>query len=187
MIVILIGGSATGKTTIAEMMLRELGGSRMLVSWTTRPPRPSDVAGEYAHLSLDDFARKRDAGEFEWHAEFDGSHYGTAKADIVEALREADCRIMILLPYAVEKLFAVARMQGLEGSVQAFHLLPPAPEVLEARMRTRGDSPASIERRLAAGVRLEEDVRRLAGMPILAVADSSAERKFRTILNAIER
>lgn len=53
-IIILTGESGCGKTSIARLLLTQ--GYEMVTSSTTRVPRPSDLPGEYEHLTSERFS-----------------------------------------------------------------------------------------------------------------------------------
>src|SRR5690349_4082337 len=65
-LVILSGPSGVGKSTVLRRLLaRYPEHLRLSVSATTRPPRPGETDGvDYYFLSPDEFARRRDAGDF---------------------------------------------------------------------------------------------------------------------------
>ena len=141
--------SGAGKTTILARVLRDLGGIRFSVSHTTRAPRGAERDGvEYHFVDLPAFERLREAGGLlEW-AEVHGNLYGTGVAEI-ERARAAG--VDILLDLDVQGAEQVR--QRVEDAVTVF-ILPPSYEVLEHRLRGRGqDDEATIRRRLAAAGR----------------------------------
>lgn len=141
--------SGAGKTTILARVLRDLGGIRFSVSHTTRAPRGAERDGvEYHFVDALAFERLREGGGLlEW-AEVHGHLYGTGVAEI-ERARAAG--VDILLDLDVQGAAQVR--QRVEDAVTVF-ILPPSYEVLEHRLRGRGqDDEASIRRRLAAAGR----------------------------------
>ena len=141
--------SGAGKTTILARVLRDLGGIRFSVSHTTRAPRGAERDGvEYHFVDLPAFERLREAGGLlEW-AEVHGNLYGTGVAEI-ERARAAG--VDILLDLDVQGASQVR--DRVKDAVTVF-ILPPSYEVLEHRLRGRGqDDEASIRRRLAAAGR----------------------------------
>ena len=138
--------SGAGKSTVLARVLRELGGIRFSVSHTTRPPRGAERDGvEYHFVDRAAFERMRDAGGLlEW-AEVHGNLYGTGVAEIERA---SAAGVDILLDLDVQGAAQVR--ERIPDAVTVF-VLPPSYEVLEGRLRGRGqDDEASIRRRLAA-------------------------------------
>jgi guanylate kinase len=119
------------------------------ISYTTRAPRGSEEDGrEYHFVTRKEFERMIAAGDFlEW-AEVFGNYYGTA----VSALQHAkDAGKDLLLDIDVQG--AVQVMRKLPEAVSIF-ILPPSPQVLEMRLRTRSEaehvtSEDVIQKRLA--------------------------------------
>ena len=53
--IVIVGESASGKSTV-EKILNEKYGMRKVVSYTTRPPRDTEVNGvDYNFISMNDF------------------------------------------------------------------------------------------------------------------------------------
>jgi len=148
-VVVVSAPSGAGKTTILARVLRDLGGIRFSVSHTTRAPRGAERDGvEYHFVDRAAFERLRDEGGLlEW-AEVHGNLYGTGVAEIERA---SAARIDILLDLDVQGAAQVRRR--IPEAVMVF-ILPPSYEVLEHRLRGRGqDDEATIGRRLAAAGR----------------------------------
>jgi guanylate kinase len=145
-VVVVSAPSGAGKTTVLARALRELGGIRFSVSHTTRTPRGAERDGvEYHFVDRAEFERLRKAGGLlEW-AEVHGNLYGTGVAEIEKA---SAAGVDILLDVDVQGAEQVR--SRIPEAVTVF-ILPPSYEVLEQRLRSRGqDDEASIQRRLAA-------------------------------------
>src|SRR6185436_15489947 len=86
-LVIVSGPAGAGKSTIVRRLLHECRMPLQLsVSATTRPRRPQEADGiDYHFLSQEEFASRRDAGEFlECKEVFGrGDWYGTLKSEVV--------------------------------------------------------------------------------------------------------
>ncbi|HUL79527.1 MAG TPA: guanylate kinase [Vicinamibacteria bacterium] len=148
-VIVVSAPSGAGKTTVLARVLRDLGGIRFSVSHTTRAPRGAERDGvEYHFVDRKAFGRLRDEGALlEW-AEVHGNLYGTGKAEIERA---SAAGVDILLDLDVQGAAQVRRR--VEDAVTVF-ILPPSYDVLEARLRGRGqDDEAAIGRRLAAAGR----------------------------------
>jgi guanylate kinase len=145
-VVVVSAPSGAGKTTVLARALRELGGIRFSVSHTTRAPRGAEREGiEYHFVDRAGFERLRESGRLlEW-AEVHGNLYGTGVAEIEKA---SAAGVDILLDLDVQGAEQVRRR--IPEAVTVF-ILPPSYEVLEQRLRSRGqDDEATIRRRLAA-------------------------------------
>jgi guanylate kinase len=134
---------------VLARVLRDLGGIRFSVSHTTRPPRRAERDGvEYHFVDRAAFAKLREDGRLlEW-AEVHGNLYGTGVAEIERA---SAAGVDILLDLDVQGTAQVR--ERIPEAVTVF-VLPPSYEVLEGRLRGRGqDDEVSIRRRLAAAGR----------------------------------
>jgi guanylate kinase len=141
--------SGSGKSTLVSQLRTLVAGLEFSVSYTTRPPRGSEVPGEAYHFTTrKEFERMIVAGDFlEW-AEVFGNYYGTA----VSALEHAKVAGKDLL-LDIDVQGAVQVMKKLPEAVSIF-ILPPSPQVLEMRLRNRSQaeqmtSETVIESRLA--------------------------------------
>jgi guanylate kinase len=82
------GPSGAGKDTLVEGLMARHERLRYSVSATTRSPRAGEREGvDYFFLTRAEFERRRDAGEFLEHREYNGHLYGTPRSFIDEALR----------------------------------------------------------------------------------------------------
>jgi len=78
----LIGASASGKTEIAKILIRDHGFQK-LVTYTTREPRQGEKDGvDYHFLSMRAFLEKRARAEFVETTEYNGNLYGTSFNDV---------------------------------------------------------------------------------------------------------
>jgi guanylate kinase len=148
-VIVVSAPSGAGKTTVLARILRDLGGIRFSVSHTTRSPRAAERDGvEYHFVDRGAFSRLRDEGSLlEW-AEVHGNLYGTGLSEIERAKAAG---VDILLDLDVQ---GAAQVRGRIPEAVTVFILPPSYEVLEARLRGRGqDDEASMRRRLAAAGR----------------------------------
>jgi guanylate kinase len=133
-----------GKTTLVDRLLE---GDPLLtesISTTTRPPREGEVPGtHYFFVSREVFEEMKERELVEW-AEVHGEYYGTPRRFVDQELeqgRDVVLNIDIQGGDSVKRHFPRALM---------IFILPPSLEVLESRMRARGDLPEDrLERRLA--------------------------------------
>lgn len=77
--IILVGESASGKSTI-EKILTDKYGYKKTISYTTRPPRHGEVNGvDYHFISEDDYIEKFNSGFFVETGAYNSWLYGTTK------------------------------------------------------------------------------------------------------------
>jgi guanylate kinase len=115
------------------------------ISATTRPPRPGEVDGvNYYFYDRERFEQAIAQGELlEW-AEFAGNYYGTPSQPVQERIDRGESIIL-----EIELLGARQVAKAFPAALKIF-ILPPSFEVLEARLRSRGQDPEeAIARRLA--------------------------------------
>lgn len=129
---LLIGRSASGKTTIANM-LAEKYGYQSVSSYTTRPPR---YDGEEGHIFVDDTAFDQ-LGELAGFVEYNGYRYGTT----MQQVDEAD--IYVIDPVGAEYLLD----KYTDRPICIIYFDASIPTRIH-RMIDRGDSDNAIIRRL---------------------------------------
>ena len=116
------------------------------MSYTTRPPRPGEVNGRAYHfVTPPEFERLLEAGEFLESAEIYGNRYGTSQKWIERELAGGH-DVLLEIDWQ-----GAQQVRQLMRQVVSIFILPPSLEVLESRLKGRGqDSPATVARRLAA-------------------------------------
>ncbi len=147
-IFLIVGPSATGKTTLAQRLRDEL---EMIeaVSHTTRPIRPGEVEGEtYYYVGEDLFQAKADNNEFVECITYpgNGSRYGITKEEVEGCLLAGD---VILV---VDGVGASQFQRIYPDRAHVVFLIAPNDEELERRMRERNPdvTDEEIQRRLAS-------------------------------------
>jgi guanylate kinase len=146
--IILSAPSGGGKTTIAKELLRRRTDLGYSVSCTTRSPRVGEVEGrDYYFLSLAEFERRRDAGEFAESAEVHGNMYGTLRSEIERVLSSGRHVVMDIDVQGAQQFTRV-----FPQSVTIF-VLPPSAEVLLERLRQRRtESKEQLAKRLQSAL-----------------------------------
>ena len=136
--------SGAGKTTLCKEIIDIFPGLRHSVSYTTRPARPGEVHGtDYFFVSMEDFKRMIEDGEFAEWAEVHGNLYGTA----IKTLEEY-CRNGIDVILDIDCQGARQLKERYQGGVYIF-ILPPDFQELRRRLDGRNsDSAEAIERRI---------------------------------------
>ena len=141
---VLSAPSGSGKTTVTRQLLarrRDVGYS---VSCTTREARDGEVDGvDYYFLSPEEFAARRDRGDFAEWAVVHGRMYGTLKSEVQRVLQGGR---HVLMDVDVQGAAQVS--VAYPACVMVF-VLPPSVEVLVERLRARHtESPETMLTRL---------------------------------------
>ena len=141
-----VAPSGAGKSTLVNALLARDKNIELSVSYTTRAPRSGEQNGrEYHFVAVDEFKRRRTAGEFIESAEVHGNFYSTSRVWIEQRVGAG---IDVLLEIDWQGARQVKAQFA--HSVGIF-ILPPSVNALEARLKKRGqDAPDVIARRLAA-------------------------------------
>ncbi len=132
-----------GKTTLANLLLKEVPNLVKITTCTTRKPRPGEKNGvDYFFLSKEEFERKIKEGAFLEYAVVHGNYYGTPKEEVLKEINKGND---VLLVIDVQGMRQIKR--NFKEVVTIF-LIPPSFEELINRMRKRGDSEEEIKKRL---------------------------------------
>lgn len=139
-LVVIVGPTCSGKTTLAERFVAEKGYGK-IVTTTTRDPREGEVDGvDYHFVSEEQFKAGIEAGDFLEHATFGDNLYGITKAALDKAAEEGDGRVVSVNEIkgwlALEKLnrnpdYADLSVSGI--------FIDASPETLGRRLRERDD------------------------------------------------
>ena len=149
-VVVLSAPSGGGKTTITKALLARRPDVGFSVSATTRRPRPGEqnhVA--YHFLTRDEFARRRDAGEFVEWAEYAGEWYGTLKSEVDRVVHAGK---HVVLDIEIQGARQVEQRYPAPQSIGIF-ILPPSAAAWTERLLGRGtESPVALARRLEQAI-----------------------------------
>ncbi|MVU77899.1 guanylate kinase [Nocardia sp. ET3-3] len=145
-LVVLVGPSAVGKSTVVRCVRERLPELVFSVSATTRAPRPGEVDGQdYRFVTREKFDAMIEAGELlEW-ADIHGGlqRSGTPAAPVREALATGH---HVLIEVDLEGARSIRKT--MPEALLVF-LAPPSWDELVSRLTSRGtESPEVIERRL---------------------------------------
>ena len=87
---IVSGPSGSGKSSISREVMKRHPEVAFSISCTTRSPRSGERNGvDYHFLSVEEFRKKIEAGEFIEYAQVHGNFYGTLKSEVEKRIREA--------------------------------------------------------------------------------------------------
>ena len=195
-LLVLSAPSGGGKTTVCNQLLQSRPNTTRAITCTTREPRPGEKHGvDYYFLDAADFLKRVQAGNFLEHATVFGNSYGTLKSEVLAKLRLGRD---VLLNIDVQGAAAIrAHAEGdpeLQRALVTVFLAAPSLEILEQRLRKRGqDSAANIQKRLGVArqelaqarnfdyviisASIQQDLRRME-----AVLDAEKLRQGRIIL-----
>jgi len=137
--------SGSGKSTLVARLLETVPGLMFSVSYTTRQPRGHEVDGESYHfVTRAEFQAMLARNEFlEWAEVFGTDYYGTHRG-ILESARDRGCDLVL----DIDVQGARQLKKQIPEAVTVF-ILPPSRQILEQRLRARGeDRDEVIERRL---------------------------------------
>ena len=136
--------SGSGKSTLVNGLFERLPGLRFSISYTTRAPRGLEREGEsYYFTTVEKFREMRLRGEFLEHAEVFGNYYGTHQSELEFARAEGKDLVL-----DIDVQGAAQLKRKIPEAVSIF-ILAPSREILEQRLRARGeDSEEVIRRRL---------------------------------------
>ncbi|GAB2516790.1 guanylate kinase [Nocardia heshunensis] len=145
-LVVLVGPSAVGKSTVVRCVRERLPELVFSVSATTRAPRPGEVDGQdYRFVTREKFDVMIDDGELlEW-ADIHGGlqRSGTPAAPVREALATGH---HVLIEVDLEGARSIRKAMP---EAKLVFLAPPSWDELVSRLTSRGtESPEVIERRL---------------------------------------
>jgi guanylate kinase len=136
--------SGAGKSSLVNALLGRMPDIALSISTTTRGMRPGEQNGrEYHFVSVEEFLKMREAGDFLESAEVHGNYYGTSRRWIEETM--ASGRDVIL---EIDWQGARQVREQFPNAVGIF-ILPPSIQALEERLHKRGqDSEQTITKRL---------------------------------------
>lgn len=143
MLFVLSAPSGTGKTTVADRLLKSSPKVNRIITATTRPQREGEVHGvDYIFMDREEFERKIEEGYFLEYAKVYGNYYGTPKDQI---LRNEEEGIDSLLVIDVQ---GASKVREVYPEAVLIFLMPPSLEELRRRLLGRGYGRENLEQRL---------------------------------------
>ncbi len=145
-LLVLSGPAGAGKGTICKAFMECNPSVFLSVSYTTREPRNSEIAGvNYHYISHECFERMIEQDELLEYAQFCGNYYGTGKRAVVEKL---EMGIDVILEIEVQGAMKVK--ENYPEGIFVF-VIPPSMQELRSRIVSRGtETREKIEERLKA-------------------------------------
>lgn len=191
MLIVVSSPSGGGKGTLIRRVLKSVPDIRYSVSYTTRAPRDGEVVGkDYFFVTVDEFRKMVDAGEFlEWAVVHDNL-YGTTRAQVEHELSHGHDIILEIDVQGAENV-----RELIKDAVMVF-VLPPSFEVLCQRLTIRGsEQPDDLALRLRNAchevkaypnfeyIIINEDAER-AGRQLANIIDAEKARRSRQEIHA---
>lgn len=143
MIIVLVGKTASGKTTIANELCKNHGYKR-IITYTTRPMRENEVQDvDYHFISDEQFNRMVENNEFTEYKRYNTAHGVWSYGSVITSEQELsdDCYVIILTPQGLRDLSKKM------SQYIAFYLNISFESQLE-RLKKRGDEEQQIIKRL---------------------------------------
>jgi guanylate kinase len=190
LLIVISAPSGGGKTTLCQQLIAARKSMVRAITCTTRPARPGEKDGyDYFFLDAATFLRRVQAGHFLEHATVYGNSYGTLRSEVLDKLRQGrDVLLNIDVQGAASVRACVLEDPDLARSFLSVFLTPQSLDILEARLKKRGqDAAPVIQKRLSVArqeiaqwknfdyliisTSIEEDLRRM-----LAIIDAEKMR-----------
>jgi len=134
-IIILIGESASGKSTLEKELVNR--GFNKIISYTTRPIRQGEKDGvDYHYISEEEFLNKLNNGFFAEYTIYNSWYYGIAVPDC------KDNSVVVVEPHGFSQLKKIDRL-----NIISFYIKVDERERL-IRMVRRGDNLLEVFRRI---------------------------------------
>ena len=169
-IIILLGESASGKSTIENKLVKK--GYKKIVSYTTREMRKGEEDGvDYHFISNQDFLNKLSCGFFAENVSYGGWKYGIAIEDC------KDDTIVVVEPCGLRQL---KQMKNI--SINSFYIKVEERTRL-IRLVKRGDNLMEIFRRIFSDQGVFQQIEREVNYTIY---NEDNEDGFQKILNILE-
>ena len=132
--------SGSGKSTLVAQIRSLVADLEFSVSYTTRAPRGSEESGrEYHFIQVPEFEAMIARDEFLEFADVFGNYYGTARKSLVDATAHGRDLLLDIDVQGAEQV-----RTRLPEAVSIF-VLPPTPQVLEARLRNRSRAEGLLD------------------------------------------
>jgi len=147
-----VGPSGVGKGSIAAALISATPGLWLSRSWTTRPRRPGEAADAYHFVDDEAFSRQAESGGFFESARVFDHRYGTPvpqPPDGHDVVLEIDVQ-------------GATQVRSLRPDAVVVLVLAPSRQAQADRLRGRGESEATVSRRLADADREEATGRAMA-------------------------
>ncbi|MBP9771116.1 guanylate kinase [Candidatus Gracilibacteria bacterium] len=144
---LIVGPSGSGKGTVIKMLQSKFKGFVYPISYTTREPREREKDGESYHfITKEKFKQMIAEDDFlEYAVVHSDNYYGTAKTEIMNALRQG---AVVIREVDIQGFHSIRKMIPKESLVSIFMKVPNLND-LKGRIEMRGAiEPEELQRRL---------------------------------------
>ena len=143
-LILIVGPTASGKSSIYKKLLKIISNVNFSISYTTRKKRENEQDGvDYYFISQEEFENKIENKEFIEFAKVHDNYYGTSKKTITDSLNKNQ---HLLLDVDVQGANNIIKSNFPYVSI---FVLPPSLEDLKNRLINRGsETKVSMEIRL---------------------------------------
>ena len=164
-ILILVGPSGVGKTTVAYKMLEMCDEFEFVRSATSRAPRGDGNDNEYIYVTREEFAERVASDRMLEHVEYSGNYYGTPASEVERILALGKTPLLILELNGAKNLKTNAK----DFRTFVFYIYEEL-DVIEKRLTDREiQNPTSkgmeaVEKRMRANRKDYSEMRELRSM-----------------------
>lgn len=147
-IIILLGESASGKSTIEKALVKNYGYQK-IISYTTRKPRPTEIDGIDYHFITDEQFKELEAENFFAEVgEYRGWYYGSSILDCMK-----DGMVAVLTPHGLRQM---KKIKGLD--IVSFYINVPRRDRM-IKILQRGDNIEECIRRSQSDVGMFDGIK----------------------------
>ena len=185
--IILSSPSGGGKSSLCNMILSARDNFVYSISYTTRPPRGSEIDGVHYHfIDEEEFKNHKNNGKFIEYARVHDYFYGTTKESIFNNMQNGYSVILDIDVQGAKSIREMVRDISddiIKDGFMDIFIMPPSIKVLEMRLRNRKtNSEESIKKRL---IEAENEIKKSNDFNHVIINDN-LESTFSELCNIID-
>jgi len=180
MIVLISGGSGTGKTTLMKGLKEKLSGE-FVRSYMTRAKRASETDEDGFFVTKEELEGMKD---LMWSDEIHDNFYAFALQDFKRAVYKRKMAIAILHP---NRHVSARRLLSDVAPVIHIHLLKPSDEQLQRRLSNRNISKEELQKRLQDSEEFDRIAQDETDIQIHFIKPSTKENVLQEVLDIIQK
>ena len=187
-ILILVGPSGVGKTTVAYKMLEMCDEFEFVRSATSRAPRGDGNDNEYIYVTREEFADRVSRGRMLEHVEYSGNYYGTPASEVERILALGKTPLLILELNGAKNLKTNAK----DFKTFVFYIYEDL-NVIEKRLVDReiqnptAKGMEAVEKRMKANRQDYSEMRELRSMFDATIKNVSVNDAANTVMDVFHR
>ena len=187
-ILILVGPSGVGKTTVAYKMLEMCDEFEFVRSATSRAPRGDGNDNEYIYVTREEFADRVSRGRMLEHVEYSGNYYGTPASEVERILALGKTPLLILELNGAKNLKTNAK----DFKTFVFYIYEDL-NVIEKRLVDReiqnptAKGMGAVEKRMKANRQDYSEMRELRSMFDATIKNVSVNDAANTVMDVFHR